>query len=96
MDGMGDPVVAGGFPGQATACTAHPTEKITTSHLARRFGLQSAFLLNRLVGRGFVELRDGRKYLTNTGKQAGGEEVTRRSKGRFIVWPSDLLLRILE
>jgi hypothetical protein len=71
-------------------------EKLTTSHLARRLGLQSGILLNRLIGRGFIELKQGRKYLTPDGKRAGGEEITRRAKGRFIVWPQDLLLKILE
>jgi hypothetical protein len=71
-------------------------EKLTTSHLARRLGLQSGILLNRLIGRGFIELKNGRKYLTPDGRRAGGEEITRRAKGRFIVWPQDLLLKILE
>ena len=76
--------------------TVYPAEKLTTSHLARRLGLQSGILLNRLIGRGFVELKHGRKYLTPDGKKAGGEEISRRAKGRFIVWPQDLLLKILE
>ena len=74
----------------------HPPGKLTTSHLARRLGLQSGILLNRLIGRGFIELKQGRKCLTPDGKRVGGEEITRRAKGRFIVWPQDLLLRILE
>jgi len=71
-------------------------EKLTTSHLARRLGIQSGILLNRLVRRGFLTLKDGRKYLTPDGRRAGGEEITRRAKGRFVVWPQDLLLKILE
>ncbi|HEY2102716.1 MAG TPA: hypothetical protein VGH08_05650 [Chthoniobacterales bacterium] len=76
--------------------TGYPADKLTTSHLARRLGLQSGILLNRLIGRGFIELKHGRKYLTPDGKKAGGEEISRRAKGRFIVWPQDLLLKILE
>lgn len=71
-------------------------EKLTTSHLARKLGIQSGILLNRLIGRGFLTLKDGRKYLTPDGRRAGGEEITRRAKGRFVVWPQDLLLKILE
>jgi hypothetical protein len=74
----------------------HRPEKLTTSHLARRLGLQSGILLKRLIGRGFIELKQGRKCLTPDGKRVGGEEITRRAKGRFIVWPQDLLLKILE
>ena len=71
-------------------------EKLTTSHLARRLGIQSGILLNRLIRRGFLTLKGGRKYLTPDGRRAGGEEITRRAKGRFVVWPQDLLLKILE
>jgi hypothetical protein len=71
-------------------------EKLTTSHLARKLGIQSGILLHRLVGRGFITLKDGRKHLTPDGRRAGGEGITRRAKGRFIVWPQDLLLKILE
>jgi len=71
-------------------------DKLTTSHLARRSGIQSGILLNRLVGRGFPTPKDGRKYLTPDGRRAGGEQITRRAKGRFVVWPRDLLLKILD
>jgi len=71
-------------------------EKLTTSHLARRLGIQSGILLNRLIRRGFLTLKGGRKYLTPDGRRAGGEEITQRAKGRFVVWPQDLLLKILE
>src|SRR5437870_5368925 len=71
-------------------------EKLTTSHLARRLGIQSRILLDRLIGRGLLTLKHGRKHLTLDGRRAGGEEITRRAKGRFVVWPQDLLLKILE
>jgi hypothetical protein len=71
-------------------------KKLTTSHLARKIGVESGVLLNRLIGRGFVQLKHGRKYLTAVGRRAGGEEVGRRARGRFIVWPQDLLSKLLE
>ena len=71
-------------------------EKLTTSRLAHKVGLEAAILLNRLVGRGYLELRQGRKILTATGKRAGGEVVCARSRGRFIVWPQDLLSKLLS
>lgn len=78
---------------QVTRERERTPEKLTTSHLARRFGVQAGTLLNRLIGRGFIEVKNGRKCLTAHGKEAGGEEITRRSRGRFIVWPQDLLLK---
>src|SRR5438270_4389333 len=71
-------------------------EKLTTSHLARRLRIQSGILLDRLIGRGLLTLKHGRKHLTPDGRRAGGEEITRRAKDRFVVWPQDLLLKILE
>lgn len=73
-----------------------PPEKLTTSKLARKLGVQSTLLLNGLVGRGFIVLTNGRKQLTEVGRSVGGEEVTHRAKGRFIVWPQDLLLKLLR
>lgn len=71
-------------------------EKLTTSHLARKLGVESGILLNRLIGRGFIELKDGRKHLTPVGKRAGGEEIVERTKGSLIVWPQDLIKELLD
>jgi len=96
MSKWASPLSATRLFGELNLRKRHQVEKLTTSHLARRLGLQSGILLNRLIGRGFIELKNGRKYLTADGRRAGGEEITRRAKGRFIVWPQDLLLKILE
>jgi phosphatidylserine/phosphatidylglycerophosphate/cardiolipin synthase-like enzyme len=63
--------------------------KLTTAKLAEKLGIGSAKLYDRLIGRGYLELRDGdRRYLTKAGKTAGGE--FRMGKGPFFLWPSDL------
>lgn len=63
--------------------------KLTTAKLAAKLGLESAKLYDRLVGRGYLELRDGdKRYLTHAGKTAGGE--FRMGKGPFFLWPPDL------
>ena len=76
--------------------TGPQPDKLTTSRLARRLGVESAILLNRLIGRGFIEIKSGRKCLTAVGRRAGGEEITARARGRFIVWPQDLITKLLE
>jgi hypothetical protein len=63
--------------------------KLTTAKLAKRLGLGSTKLFDVLIGRGYLELRDGGKHhLTPEGKTAGGE--FRMGKGPYFLWPIDL------
>jgi phosphatidylserine/phosphatidylglycerophosphate/cardiolipin synthase-like enzyme len=78
-----------------SAATTHGQEgsanydKLTTAKLAAKLGLRSAKLCEKLIGRGYLELRDGGKhYLTPAGKNAGGE--FRMGKGPYFVWPIDV------
>jgi hypothetical protein len=51
--------------------------------------VQTTQLFNKLIGRGYLELRDGdKRYLTSAGKNAGGE--FRIGKGPYFLWPADL------
>lgn len=76
----------------SAACVQEPEPnygKLTTAKLAQKLGVQSAKLYDKLIGRGYLQLRDGEKrYLTNAGKKAGGE--FRMGKGPYFLWPSDL------
>src|SRR5690554_772930 len=47
--------------------------KLTSSKLARKLGLKTQDMLDKLTAGGLLELRDGKHYLTEAGKQAGGE-----------------------
>lgn len=63
--------------------------KLTTAKLAAKLGVGSAALYDKLIGRGYLEIRNGDKhYITNAGKAAGGE--FRFGKGPYFLWPSDL------
>lgn len=63
--------------------------KLTTAKLAAKLGIESAKLYDRLIGRGYLEVRNGdKRYLTTAGKTAGGE--FRMGKGPFFLWPPDL------
>jgi phosphatidylserine/phosphatidylglycerophosphate/cardiolipin synthase-like enzyme len=63
--------------------------KLTTAKLAERLGMQTTALFNKLIGRGYLELRDGdKRYITAEGKSAGGE--FRMGKGPYFLWPPDL------
>ncbi len=63
--------------------------KLTTAKLAEKLGMQTTALFNKLIGRGYLELRDGdKRYITAQGKSAGGE--FRMGKGPYFLWPPDL------
>jgi phosphatidylserine/phosphatidylglycerophosphate/cardiolipin synthase-like enzyme len=75
-----------------TACVkkkAGTFDKLSTSSLAKKLGVQTRALTDKLIGRGYLELKEGDKpYLTPKGKSAGGE--FRFNKGPFFLWPVDL------
>jgi phosphatidylserine/phosphatidylglycerophosphate/cardiolipin synthase-like enzyme len=63
--------------------------KLTTAKLAAKLGVQTTQLFKKLIGRGYLEHRDGDKhYITPQGRQAGGE--FRMGKGPYFLWPTDL------
>jgi phosphatidylserine/phosphatidylglycerophosphate/cardiolipin synthase-like enzyme len=62
------------------------TTKLTSSKLAQKLGLKTPDLIEKLVATGFLELKEGKPYLTPKGKEAGGE--FRGSKyGAYFLWP---------
>jgi phosphatidylserine/phosphatidylglycerophosphate/cardiolipin synthase-like enzyme len=64
--------------------------KLTAKNLALRLGVKTRVLVNKLIGQGLVQIRDGQSQLTELGKRAGGETMFSEKKGEFIVWPADL------
>lgn len=67
------------------------TTKLTSSKLAQKLGLKTGDLMEKLVATGFLELKDGKHYLTPKGKDAGGE--FRGSKyGAYFLWPESFKL----
>ena len=63
--------------------------KLTTAKLAKRHGVDSRTMRNKLLALGYLELRDGdENYLTPAGKKAGGERHYRN--GPYFIWPADL------
>lgn len=65
-------------------------EKLTTSKLARKFGLKTKEFQDRLIGMGYLELREGKPYITERGKDAGGEFRMSPRFGPYFLWPEDL------
>ncbi len=64
--------------------------KLTSSKLAAKHGLKTAQFIERLMGTGHLELKDGKPHLTTKGKDAGGEFKYSKKFGPYFVWPEDL------
>lgn len=69
------------------------SEKLTTSRLAQKCKLRTNELLDEFVKRGLLEFRDGKHYLTDKGKEAGGEFCPRSRFGPYFLWPETLIER---
>ena len=61
--------------------------KLTSSKLARKLGHKTGEFLDKLVATGHLELKDGKHYLSDKGKQAGGEFRMSPRFGPYFLWP---------
>src|SRR5690606_2667480 len=66
--------------------------KLTSSKLARKLGLKTQDMLDKLTAGGMLELRDGKHYLTEAGKQAGGEFRMSQRYGPYFLWPDSFTI----
>lgn len=66
--------------------------KLTSSKLARKLGLKTQDMLDKLTAGGLLELRDGKHYLTEAGKQAGGEFRMSQRYGPYFLWPDSFTI----
>ena len=62
--------------------------KIKTARLADRMGIMVTALYDKLIGCGYLELRNGRRTLTEKGREMGGE--LEPGKETSFLWPPDL------
>ena len=64
--------------------------KLTTSKLARKLGLKTAELTDKMLASGYLELKSEKPYLTDKGKGAGGEFRMSPRFGGYFLWPESL------
>ncbi|PKL99903.1 MAG: DNA repair protein [Gammaproteobacteria bacterium HGW-Gammaproteobacteria-9] len=67
--------------------TDDSTNKLTSSKMAQKLGLKTPEFLEKLLSQGLLELRDGKNYLTDKGKEAGGEFRMSPKFGPYFLWP---------
>ena len=75
--------------GIAPAVEAAQT-KLTSSKLAQKLGIKTSELIERLVALGLLELREGKTFITQKGKEAGGEFRVSPKFGAYFLWPEGL------
>jgi phosphatidylserine/phosphatidylglycerophosphate/cardiolipin synthase-like enzyme len=63
------------------------SSKLTSSKVAQKLGLKTAEFLDRVTAAGFLEARDGKHYLTQKGKDSGGEFRMSPKHGPYFLWP---------
>lgn len=61
--------------------------KLTTSKLAQRLSMKTNELTEKLVHSGFLEVKDGKHYVTSKGKEVGGEFRMSPKFGPYFLWP---------
>ncbi len=64
-------------------------QKITTSKLAQKLGIKTNILLDKLISSSYIEVKEGKNYLTDKGKEAGGEFKMSQKYGPYFIWPDD-------
>jgi len=80
----------GQAPAQESKDEENELEKLTSSKLAKKLGKTTQELLDRLVAAGHLELRDGKHFITESGKAIGGEFRMSKKFGPYFLWPSGL------
>jgi Mn-dependent DtxR family transcriptional regulator len=66
--------------------------KLTTSKLAKKLGLKTNELVDKLISQGFLEIKDDKNYITSKGKDAGGEFRMSPKFGPYFLWPEGLVV----
>ncbi len=64
--------------------------KLTTSKLAQRLSMKTNELIEKLVHTGFLEVQEGKHYITAKGKEAGGELRMSPKFGPYFLWPESI------
>lgn len=75
---------------EAKVESEEPSGKITSSKLAQRLGIKTAELMEKFVAEGWLEHKDGKHYLTPSGKALGGEFRMSSKFGPYFLWPENL------
>lgn len=65
---------------------------ISTSLLANKLEIKSAYLFDKLLALGWIQIQKGKRTLTDLGVQMGGQMKNHPEHGEYIVWPENISL----
>jgi len=65
-------------------------QKLTSSKLAKKLGMKTNELLEKLTESRHLWIKDGKHYLTDKGKAAGGEFRMSKKFGPYFIWPESI------
>lgn len=66
--------------------------KLTSSKLAQKLGIKTHEFIEKLVASGHLETKEGKHYLTDKGKEVGGEFRMSSRFGPYFLWPESFRL----
>jgi phosphatidylserine/phosphatidylglycerophosphate/cardiolipin synthase-like enzyme len=66
--------------------------KLTSSKIAKKWNMRTNEFFERLIDGGFIELNDGKHFLTDKGKSVGGEFRMSKKFGPYFLWPETFVL----
>ena len=69
---------------------------LSSSKVAKRLNMSTDDFMGALLKSGYIEDRDGQKYLTELGQSIGGEHVQKSRFGPYFKWPSNFNSRLLN
>lgn len=64
-------------------------DKLTSSKLARKLGLKTSELMDKLVAGDYLEVKTGKHHLTDKGKEVNGEFRLSPRFGTYFLWPEN-------
>lgn len=66
------------------------SEKLTTSKMAKKLGMKTPELLEKLVEVGYLLIDKDKHQLTEKGKSVNGEYISKARFGGYFLWPENL------
>jgi hypothetical protein len=82
-------------PAHRTALPEEIYQKLTTSRLAEVCKVKTQDLLEYFTAKGYLEIREGKHFLAERGKERGAE-VRFGKNGIYFLWPKDMLKKFQD
>jgi phosphatidylserine/phosphatidylglycerophosphate/cardiolipin synthase-like enzyme len=71
---------------------ANKSTKLTSSKIAKKFGLKTADFITKVLELGYIEEKDGKQSLTKKGEEVEAEFKVSKRFGDYFIWPESFEL----